>query len=268
MIGLGLLFAHELGVSPVAKTAIWVGIGWSLLGVLFSSIANVMQAGKLARGIPVASLIAWGMAWGTAFDCIAAWAMDGAPVIDPQPVLLAGHALSRADRIGAGLHLLFHRDPRDRAGPRGLYQRAEPGAGDAAVDGVRELPLVDRGGGGRRCCRSPGCSWRCGPGSRPSRRDNRRSAASSRAGASPCRWRRAGSPHRSRAPSARARPRRAIARAADRGGAAGTPPRSPHSGWRAGRRRCCRRPPARARTTAISAADDVVDMDAAEDLAG
>ncbi|HLZ78093.1 MAG TPA: DMT family transporter [Sphingomonas sp.] len=85
MIGLGLLFAHELGVSPVAKTAIWMGIGWSLLGVLFSSIANVMQAGKLAKGIPVASLIAWGMAWGTLFDCVVAWALDGAPVIDPNP---------------------------------------------------------------------------------------------------------------------------------------------------------------------------------------
>ncbi|NIJ34645.1 DMT family transporter [Sphingomonas oligoaromativorans] len=84
MVGLVLLFSHELSAAPAAKVAIWTGIGWSLLGVLFSSIANVMQAARTAKAIPVASLIVWGMAWGTLFDCVAAWAIDGPPVLDPH----------------------------------------------------------------------------------------------------------------------------------------------------------------------------------------
>ncbi len=85
LVGLVLLFAHEMHAAPVARGAILIGIGWALVGVLFSSIANVMQAGGQAKAIPIPSLIAWGMAWGTAFDCLAALAMDGPPVIDPHP---------------------------------------------------------------------------------------------------------------------------------------------------------------------------------------
>jgi len=90
MLGLALLFSHEISATSAAHAAIWAGIGWSLLGVLFSSIANVMQGSSLARTIPVASLIAWGMAWGTLFDCVAAWVMNGAPVIDPHPAYWLG----------------------------------------------------------------------------------------------------------------------------------------------------------------------------------
>jgi len=84
-IGLVLLFAHELAAVPHLRGAIWTGIGWSLLGVLFSSIANVAQASKAARAVPVAALIAWGMVWGVLFDAVSAWAMDGPPAFDPHP---------------------------------------------------------------------------------------------------------------------------------------------------------------------------------------
>ncbi len=86
MVGLVLLFSHELrSAPPAAHAAIWIGIGWSLLGVLFASIANVMQAARAAKAVPVASLVAWGMAWGTLFDCLCAFVMDGPPVFDPHP---------------------------------------------------------------------------------------------------------------------------------------------------------------------------------------
>jgi drug/metabolite transporter (DMT)-like permease len=86
MVGLVLLFSHELRAAPpAAHAAIWIGIGWSLLGILFASIANVMQAAKAAKAVPVASLVAWGMAWGTLFDVVCAFAMDGPPVLDPHP---------------------------------------------------------------------------------------------------------------------------------------------------------------------------------------
>ncbi len=85
MVGLLLLFSHELASAPASRTTILIGIGWSLAGVLFSSIANVMQASKPAGAIPVPTLIAWGMAWGSLFNCAAAFAFDGPPVLDPHP---------------------------------------------------------------------------------------------------------------------------------------------------------------------------------------
>jgi drug/metabolite transporter (DMT)-like permease len=85
MIGLVLLFSHELSAAPTSRHTILIGIGWSLAGVLFSSIANVMQASKPAGAIPVPTLIAWGMAWGSLFNCTGAFVLDGAPVLDPHP---------------------------------------------------------------------------------------------------------------------------------------------------------------------------------------
>jgi drug/metabolite transporter (DMT)-like permease len=91
MLGMALLFVHELHVAPAADHhAILIGIAWSVLAVLFASIANVMQATTRARSVPVASLVAWGMAWGTAFDALCAYALNGPPVFDPRPVYWAG----------------------------------------------------------------------------------------------------------------------------------------------------------------------------------
>ncbi|MBA2934878.1 EamA family transporter [Sphingomonas sp. CGMCC 1.13654] len=85
LVGLALLFGHELAAAPASRAVILIGIGWSLAAVLFSSIANVMQASRPAAAIPVATLIAWGMAWGSLFNCAGAFAMDGPPVFDPHP---------------------------------------------------------------------------------------------------------------------------------------------------------------------------------------
>lgn len=84
MVGLLLLFSHELAHAPASHATILVGIGWSLAGVLFSSIANVMQGSRPAAAIPVPTLIAWGMAWGSLFNCAGAYLIDGAPVADPH----------------------------------------------------------------------------------------------------------------------------------------------------------------------------------------
>lgn len=85
MVGLLLLFSHELAAAPASHSGILLGIGWSLAAVLFSSAANVMQASKQAAAIPVPTLIAWGMAWGSLFNCGGAFLMDGRPVLDPHP---------------------------------------------------------------------------------------------------------------------------------------------------------------------------------------
>ena len=90
MIGLVLLFGHEMHMAPAGRHVILIGIGWSLAGVFFSSIANVMQAGKQASVIPAPTLIAWGMVWGGLADAVAAWTLDGPPVIDPHPAYWLG----------------------------------------------------------------------------------------------------------------------------------------------------------------------------------
>ena len=74
--------------------------------VLFSSIANVMQASRAAkRGAGRVSLIAWGMVWGALFDAaVGAGASTGRRCSIRIRSIWAGIALSRADRLGARLH--------------------------------------------------------------------------------------------------------------------------------------------------------------------
>jgi len=88
--GLVLLFWHELHAAAAGGHALLVGIGWTIAGVLAASVANVMQAAKAAKAIPVASLVAWGMIWGTLFNVVVAWGLDGAPSFDPHPAYWLG----------------------------------------------------------------------------------------------------------------------------------------------------------------------------------
>ena len=80
--GLGLLFAHELSVSPAGPRAVATGIGLALLGLLAASISNVMQASAPAKAMPPISLLAWAMLWGTLIDAALAWATAGPPVVE------------------------------------------------------------------------------------------------------------------------------------------------------------------------------------------
>jgi drug/metabolite transporter (DMT)-like permease len=61
-----------------------------MMGVLSASVANVMQATKRAAALPMASLLAWGMLWGTLFDAVFAWVTVGPPVIEPTLPYLGG----------------------------------------------------------------------------------------------------------------------------------------------------------------------------------
>lgn len=90
MAGVALLFAHELHAAErdVRHTAL--GIGFTLVAVLFASFGNVLQGSRRARAYPMATLLAWGMGWGALFDAIAAWVTSGPPVFDPQPTYVLG----------------------------------------------------------------------------------------------------------------------------------------------------------------------------------
>ncbi len=80
--GIGLLFLREAQADSSSQTATLTGIGFTLLGVMSASTANVMQATERARKLPMASMLGWGMLIGAAIDAIFAWVSTGPPVID------------------------------------------------------------------------------------------------------------------------------------------------------------------------------------------
>ena len=92
MLGIALLFAHELEASAAGSHAVALGIGLTLLAVLSASITNVMQISPRARAISMPSLIAWGSLWGVLLDSIFAWTTEGAPAFDPRPGYWLGAA--------------------------------------------------------------------------------------------------------------------------------------------------------------------------------
>ncbi len=106
MAGMALLFAHELRAAGADHATLNAGIGWSLAGVVFSSIANVAQASGPARVLPAASLITWGMTYGTLFDAVTAWALDGPPVFPASVAYWAGAAY--LGLVGSALAFSFY----------------------------------------------------------------------------------------------------------------------------------------------------------------
>ncbi len=89
MGGIALLFVQEYRTSG-GGSAIGLGIVLTLCGVLSASAANILQATDSARRLPMASLLAWGMLWGTFFNAVWAAATVGPPVVELRLTYLAG----------------------------------------------------------------------------------------------------------------------------------------------------------------------------------
>ncbi len=92
MAGVALLFVHEARLSPVGPHEALIGIGIALAGVLSASIANVMQATRVARNYPMSTMLGWAMLIGSALDAAFAFVTVGAPVIETR----GGYALGLA----------------------------------------------------------------------------------------------------------------------------------------------------------------------------
>ena len=90
MAGIGLLFYNEIRTLSASPAAVLAGLGYTLAAILFASIANVMQVTERARALPLASLLFWGMLYGTIANSGWAWSSVGAPVIDLGFGYLAG----------------------------------------------------------------------------------------------------------------------------------------------------------------------------------
>jgi drug/metabolite transporter (DMT)-like permease len=90
MFGIGLLFAHELKLDGADNSAVFRGIGLTLIAVLSASVANIAQGTAAAKAVTVPALLAWSMAAGAVLN--AGWALttSGPPVFDPRPGYVAG----------------------------------------------------------------------------------------------------------------------------------------------------------------------------------
>lgn len=82
MVGVALLFAHEMETAVAGPRAVMTGIALTLAAVLAASIANVMQASERARALPVMVTMGWAMLIGAAIDAMLAWASSGPPVFE------------------------------------------------------------------------------------------------------------------------------------------------------------------------------------------
>ena len=88
--GVALLFANELRSSALANRDIAIGLGFTIVGLLGASAANVYQAGKEARRHPLLALLAWSMGIGAIMDIGLAFAIAGPPVVEPRLGYWAG----------------------------------------------------------------------------------------------------------------------------------------------------------------------------------
>lgn len=78
--GVALLLLHEWRSAPLGGD-VTLGIVLAVLGMLAASLANVVQANPTGRGVPMVSLLAWAMLYGTIFDLVYALVMHGVPQV-------------------------------------------------------------------------------------------------------------------------------------------------------------------------------------------
>ena len=85
VIGIVLLFLHELHEHAASASQIVSGILLTLAGMLGAATANVLQARPEIRRYPLFALLAWSMAAGALIDGLLAFALTGPPSFDPRP---------------------------------------------------------------------------------------------------------------------------------------------------------------------------------------
>lgn len=93
IVGVSALLVHEWQSNPDAGVIggnVALGIALALLGILAASVANVIQANPTGRGVPMVSLLAWAMLYGTLFDLGFATLTAGPPPLPDAPEFWGG----------------------------------------------------------------------------------------------------------------------------------------------------------------------------------
>lgn len=91
LAGIAMLMIHEYRIAP-PDGGVLTGTLLVTVAIFSVSIGNLLQATPTARGVPVLSLMAWGMIWGTALSAAYALLFTGLPEFDPRPGYVAGIA--------------------------------------------------------------------------------------------------------------------------------------------------------------------------------
>ncbi|MBI1402859.1 MAG: EamA family transporter [Porphyrobacter sp.] len=89
--GVALLLVHEWRAAPLGGNVL-LGIALAVCGMLSASIANVVQANPTGRGVPMVSLLAWAMLYGTGLDLLFALVTAGPPPLPQEWRFWAGTA--------------------------------------------------------------------------------------------------------------------------------------------------------------------------------
>jgi drug/metabolite transporter (DMT)-like permease len=90
VVGIVMLFVHEIREHPADTRQIAAGIGLTLVGMFGAAIANVVQARPEFRKFPLFGLLAWSMAAGALIDGVIAFTMTGPPMFDSRPTYWLG----------------------------------------------------------------------------------------------------------------------------------------------------------------------------------
>jgi drug/metabolite transporter (DMT)-like permease len=90
MTGVSLLFLHEARLSDAGPEQALVGIGLAAIGVLAASVANVMQATRVAKDYPMSAMLGHAMLIGAAVDASFAFLTVGPPVFEARLGYVAG----------------------------------------------------------------------------------------------------------------------------------------------------------------------------------
>lgn len=126
--GIALLFVNEARTGGVGGNVL-LGVLLAFGGMIAAAIANVVQANETGRSVPMASLLAWSMAWGVAIDVVFALVTAGPPTIPADPAYWAGTAYLAIAGSVVTFPLYF-----------GLVRNL--GAGKAAYNGVLVVLLA------------------------------------------------------------------------------------------------------------------------------
>lgn len=78
--GIGLLLLHEARDAPL-QGKVFLGVAFAVVAMLCASVSNVIQANETGQRLPMVSLLAWAMLYGTVADVVVAWIAAGPPVI-------------------------------------------------------------------------------------------------------------------------------------------------------------------------------------------
>jgi drug/metabolite transporter (DMT)-like permease len=149
LAGVALLFVQEARASATSSAATLAGVGFTLLGVLCASSANVMQLSEGVKARPLAALLAWAMLYGALFDAVVALALHGPPVAEARIGYWAG--LAYLGLIGSALTFPLYFDVIRRIGPgKAAYSAVLipilAMAISTVAEGYRWSPLAAAGG--------------------------------------------------------------------------------------------------------------------------